>query len=181
MDNALAQLSGLQSLGKWGGLGRCRLAMVLGRFIEFIAKRVGISLFGETGLWSCRLGNAEVLVTDGAWKMELGRDASAWVQMDDGGCEVVGQAELCYAASATMVEIHAGLLALLWARAQGIRDICIRTDCSVFVQGLCDPQSADVGLQAVLFYFFSMCSFFNSVNPLLLALKRIGNVWNQIS
>lgn len=77
-------------------------------------------------------------------QMELGMLVHTVVQLP--GCmwvphgqEVEAQVELCFASSAALVEIRAGLAALRWASAQGFLETCIQMDSSIFVHGLCNP------------------------------------------
>lgn len=80
--------------------------------------------------------------------------AAAWVQQVDCG-EVKGQAVQCVASSATLVEIMAGLLLLLqWALKERLEWLCIKTDCSVFVQGLNDPESAPLVIRSALYLLY---------------------------
>ncbi|KAI8560250.1 hypothetical protein RHMOL_Rhmol04G0240900 [Rhododendron molle] len=65
--------------------------------------------------------------------------------------------------SAAMGEIRAGLLALQWACEQGLPEVCIQTDCIVFVQGLCNPRGSDSSLQEALMDFCLLCSYFSDV------------------
>ncbi|KAI8534020.1 hypothetical protein RHMOL_Rhmol10G0055700 [Rhododendron molle] len=62
-----------------------------------------------------------------------------------------------------MVEIRRGLLVLEWAFGQVLWDICIRTDCAAFVQGLLNPADAEFTLQTALLDFCSLCTHFNVV------------------
>lgn len=64
----------------------------------------------------------------------------------DHGLEVAAQVDLYFASFAALVKIRAGLAALQWASAQGILEVCIQTDSSVFVHGLCNPQEAATSL-----------------------------------
>lgn len=65
--------------------------------------------------------------------------------------------------SATLVEIRAGLMVLLWAIKQKMDCICIKTDCAVFVQSLVDLSSAPADFRTTLSSFCSFCSNFNVV------------------
>lgn len=77
--------------------------------------------------------------------------AAAWVRQVDCG-EAKGQAVQCVASSAALVEIMAGLLLLQWALKERLEWLCIKTDCSVFVQGLNDPDSRECT------FGYSVCS-----------------------
>lgn len=69
------------------------------------------------------------------WLAGTGVGVAAWVQ--DGSCEEPeAQFVQCMASPATLVEITAGLLLMEWAYKEKMQGICIKTDCSVFVQSL---------------------------------------------
>lgn len=76
---------------------------------------------------------------------------------------VSAHVELCFASSAAMIEIRACMAAPRWACAQGIHEVCIQTDRSVFVYGLCNPQGAAAGMQSALEDFCFLCSSINYV------------------
>ncbi|KAG5565015.1 hypothetical protein RHGRI_001030 [Rhododendron griersonianum] len=68
------------------------------------------------------------------WQAGTGVGVAVWVQ--DGSCaEPEGQFLQGMASPATLVEIKAGLLLMEWAYKEKMQGICIKTDCSVFVQG----------------------------------------------
>ncbi|KAI8535591.1 hypothetical protein RHMOL_Rhmol10G0186100 [Rhododendron molle] len=83
------------------------------------------------------------------------RGAMAWVQVGDGGREVAYQVARCSSSSTAMV--------LEWAFGQGLREICIRTNCATFVLGLLNPADAEFTLQMALMGFCSLCTRFNVV------------------
>lgn len=70
----------------------------------------------------------------------------------------------CETSVEIMVEIRAGILLLEWVITTNIANICILTDCLVFVQGPANPGKAGLSLQLALFDFIFLCSSFNSVN-----------------
>lgn len=59
-----------------------------------------------------------------------------------------------------MVEVRAGLQVLKWALEHNILEICIQTDCLLFVQGLSNPLVAPSALQTPLLDFLCFCSSF---------------------
>ncbi|KAI8546425.1 hypothetical protein RHMOL_Rhmol07G0116300 [Rhododendron molle] len=74
-------------------------------------------------------------VTDGAWLADSNIGAAAWV-LDSSEENPPHQCVQCRALSASFVEIRAGLMVLHWALEHKIDNICIKTNCAVFVQGL---------------------------------------------
>lgn len=87
--------------------------------------------------------DVESFVIDGAWDIEVGNGAAAWVK-NRGVKEDEFLAEQCSASSATIVEIRAGLLLLKWAIGRGISKLTIYTDYLVFVKGLLNPERANL-------------------------------------
>lgn len=62
-----------------------------------------------------------------------------------------------------MVEIRAGLLLLEWAINRQLVNVCIKTDCQVFVRGLLQPEKANPSLRSALYDFRFLYSFLNVV------------------
>lgn len=79
-----------------------------------------------------------VFVTDGVWSADLLRGVAAWVRQGSNREEQIHQVML-NSSSTAMVKIRAGLQELEWAMSNNILEVCIQTNCAVFVQGLKNP------------------------------------------
>lgn len=62
------------------------------------------------------------------------------------------------ASSATLVEVKAGILVLLRAVSNNVKELCIQTDSAVFVQGAKKPSSVCPTLQTALEDFCLLCN-----------------------
>ncbi|KAI8571440.1 hypothetical protein RHMOL_Rhmol01G0120600 [Rhododendron molle] len=67
------------------------------------------------------------------------------------------------ASRAMLVEIKAGSLLMEWAYKEKMQGICIKTDCSIFVQGLLNLDSVSFDFRSALYDLLSLCPTFSYV------------------
>ncbi|XP_058194416.1 uncharacterized protein LOC131311103 isoform X1 [Rhododendron vialii] len=164
VDNALFYFAGLRSLvknGKWksggdkgeGGMGGACVADK--GSASFIFQKDGLGDDGRAP-W--------VFITDGAWCENTRKGVAAWARVGGRQRERVSQVVEAKASSATLVEVKAGILVLLRAVSNNVKELCIQTDSAVFVQGAKKPSSVWPTLQAALEDFCLLCNvLFNYV------------------
>ncbi|XP_058224508.1 uncharacterized protein LOC131333781 [Rhododendron vialii] len=88
---------------------------------------------------------------------------------------VSAQVELCFASSAEWSRFEHAWQLFGGPVLRGSLEVCIQTDRSVFVYGLCYPQGAAAGMQPALEDFCFQCSSINYVRSFQLPIICVLN------